>query len=158
MKRMIRLVAAVISAVTMLAMMVPAPADAATVAFVQGVGTITPGIPTDPLATVSNSVTFGGTMTGVLGTSVGSCAVSVTGVQTDTLAMGNGSGTMNCSGGPTGPSMCTINWRRVGIWLLYIGTCQGPFAGTVVWLCVLVPNNVPPTSYTMVCKSVIVPI
>ena len=129
-------------------------AYAASAGVITGAGTITPGVPGPTGGTVSNSVTFTGTATGVFNNTPGSCAISFSGGGTDSTLVGSGSGNATCTG-PGVNISCTLSYTRVGVTVIVSGGCN---VGTLVGAFVFVPNNVnPTTSYQLVGSAVTAP-
>ena len=123
----------------------PAQADRSVAnAVVEGSGTISPGLGTSTTPT-AQTVTFGGTATGIFNGTPGSCTISFTGTGVDTPASASGSGSASCSG--TGISIsCQVSYQRIGADVTVSGTCTGTVHGTLSGAFQFVPTSVNPTT------------
>jgi hypothetical protein len=155
MKRLIAKSTVVVAAValTMFGGMTGAGATGAGAAA--GTGTITPALTDVPQNT---AVAFDGTAAGITTAptvAAGTCNVHFQGTGTgETVATGNGSGSLTCSGGISGPGAlsisCQVSYHRDYTVVTVTGSC-GP-AGSLTATCSFAPTSNPPKSYALSCS------
>jgi hypothetical protein len=137
------------------------PASAVSAQVITGSGIIGPGLPGPTGGTVSNSVHFGGPADGVFTVSsadFGACWFDFNGSTIDSLAVGQGGGIAVCSGtgvlGGTIYLYCELSLTRVGLTLVFTGSCNTGLRPAVL-VCEWIPTNVNPfTAYDIVCPAV----
>lgn len=107
---------------------VAGPTSPAGVLAIQGNITFTPGSPlgldTGDLLQVPTGVDFHGTLTGLLGNTVGSCGFDFVGGGYEGVLLGQSNLTGDCTG-PGVYTTCNISWARVATHTFITGNCSG---------------------------------
>lgn len=123
---------------------------------IQGNIAFTPGAPIgvdpgDPLP-VPTGVHFSGTMTGVIGNTVGSCSFAFDGFGFEGVLTGQSVMSGPCNGS-VGWSDCDVAWVRVGTHTMLTGSCAGALGGTLIGMGELILTG---SSFTFVGEITVI--
>lgn len=103
-------------------------------AFSPGVGV---GVDPGTLLQTPTSVSFNGSLTGLLGTTVGTCNLNMFGSGNESITIGQTALSGTCTG-PGVSASCNIMWTHLGTQTAVNGTCAGSLGFQVVGLGVIV--------------------